>query len=104
MPRDIMNRIFYLFFITLFLLGCDQFERYDSEFNNYAELSKSKSLKGGWVPKLIPKDAVVIKESHYIDQTSVILSFEFTEDFKEKLDEICSKSSIPDIQFSNINA
>ncbi len=99
-----MNKIFFITFITLLFFGCDQFERYDSQFKNYEELIKSQSWKGGWVPKIVPKDAVNIKESHYIDHSSVILSFEFSNDFKGKLDGICKEINFNDIQFSNINA
>jgi hypothetical protein len=102
-PR-IMKRL--LIIIILFLIsGCDFFERHDSHFNDYAELTNSQSWKGGWAPKLIPKDSINIHESHDIDTNSVIFSFDFSGNFKDQLDKICGKKTgYDDIQFANINA
>jgi hypothetical protein len=99
-----MFRAFYIILIPLFLFACDHIERFDNQFENYADLTNSKAWKGGWVPKIIPKDAFNIKESHYIDRTSVILSFDFSDNFKSKLDEICNKKNAHEIRFSDINA
>ena len=99
-----MVRVFYIILIPLFLFACDRIERFDSQFETYTGLTNSKVWKGGWVPKTIPQDAFNINESHYIDRTSVILTFEFLDDFKSKLDKICSKKNGHEIQFSSIDA
>ena len=100
----LMNRVLPAILLLFFIFGCDLLERYDSQFNNYSELTNSKSWKGGWVPKQIPKDAVNIKESHYIDRSSVILAFDFSEDFKGELDKNCDNKNVHEIKFANIDA
>ena len=99
-----INRIYTSILLLLILLvsGCDFFERKDNKYKDYSEAIESQSWKGGWLPELLPKDAINIFESHYIDRPSVIVSFEFTGDFKAVLDNKCTKT--PHIKFADMNA
>lgn len=99
-----MNRLLIIVAVFLLFLGCNYLEQYDSHYANYTEVVNSQSWKGGWIPKLLPKDAVNIQESHYIDRTSVILVFDFSKDFKSKLDKICNNKKKANIQFAIMNA
>ena len=101
-----MNRINTSIFLILILLvsSCSFFERLDNKYNDYSEAIESQSWKGGWLPELLPKDAIKIFELHYIDRSSVIVSFEFTEDFRTILDSKCSKTDGYHIKFADMKA
>ena len=91
--------IFNIFLFCLVISSCNSVERFDNQYKDYAEAIESQSWKGGWLPRLLPKDAVNISESHYIDRPSIIVSFEFRENFKTVLDAACTKTDGYHIEF-----
>ena len=82
--------------------GCS--ERLDNKYLDYSEAIESQSWKGGWLPRLLPKDAVNISESHYSDRSSIIVSFEFRENFETVLDAKCKKTDGYHIEFADMTA
>ena len=90
--------------LILSIANCGLLERFDNKYANYSEAVKSQSWKGGWLPDLLPKDAINIFESHYIDRSSVIVAFEFAEDFKTILNNKCKKTDGYHIKFADMKA
>jgi hypothetical protein len=94
-----------IFIMVIFSISsCGWFERFDNSYSSYSEATESQSWKGGWLPHLLPKDARNILESHYVDRSSVIVSFEFTEDFRAVLDAKCRKTEGHHMRFADMNA
>ena len=94
-----------IFLILAFLISsCDCIERFDNKYTDYSEATESQSWKGGWLPEILPKDATNIFESHYLDRSSAIVSFEFTEDFKTILEDKCTKTDGYHMKFADMKA
>jgi hypothetical protein len=61
--------------ITLWMLH--RFENPSSEFASYSDLAASGLIQQGWVPKIIPRSAYAISETHNLDTNVVRLWFSF---------------------------
>lgn len=98
---------YYLVIIfSLFLLySC--FEQFYSGFDNYDEMIKSSSYKGGWIPKNIPSSAKNIHEWHDLDTNLGYGSFNFDtvdfDNFIAKMDSIQTNKIMIDPIFDNRN-
>ena len=99
-----MNRLSFVVFTSLLMSGCSLFEKADHRYPSYVAAVQSQSWKGGWFPGLLPKDALNIRESHWIDRSSVIVSFEFGGDFKALLGTRCARLGGLEIKFSDMKA
>ena len=55
-----------------------KFENPESEFANYSEMEASGLIEAGWIPKIIPKSAFEIHETHNVDTNTVRVSFRFS--------------------------
>lgn len=62
-------------FAALFMLSV--FENPTSEFATYSEMEASGIIEAGWIPKIIPKSAFEISETHNMDTNIVRISFRF---------------------------
>jgi hypothetical protein len=100
-----MVKIFILIVSVFAFAACELTERFDSNYKNYNEAIDSNSWKGHWLPRQLPEDAINILESHYVDSSRTIATFEFSVDFREKLKNDCKENNrIDNIKFANMNA
>ena len=63
-------------FAALYMLKT--IENPSSEFATYAEMEASGLMEARWIPKIIPKSAFEISETHNVDTNIVRISFRFS--------------------------
>lgn len=69
-----------LLIATLFIIAClnnSCNETISTEFATYQALEESNYLQKGWIPRVLPRDAINIKEMHNIDNNRTYGCFEF---------------------------
>ena len=59
------------------LLALSRFENPTNTFADYSEMAASETMAAGWIPKVIPRSAYEIFETHNLDNNKVNISFKF---------------------------
>ena len=55
----------------------DTFENPTSHFATYEEMEASGLMQAGWIPRILPRSAYEITETHNLDTSIVRMSFRF---------------------------
>ena len=81
--------IAYLFTVV----GCS--ERIESFYETFDDAEKSGAVEKGWIPSVLPKSSVTIKEIHDLDSNNVWLCFEIKNiednDFLRSIEKVSSE-------------
>ncbi|PJZ57225.1 hypothetical protein [Leptospira barantonii] len=88
------------FIICILLISCT--ERISSNFQNYAEMRKSESYLNGWIPNVIPDDAVDIYEVHDLDTNSIFIKFICRDELKFKNLKLINNFRISEDQIDSL--
>ena len=60
------------------LVMLNRLENPVTEFANYEEMINSDLMRSGWIPKVLPKSAYAITETHNLDTNLVQIEFKYT--------------------------
>ena len=79
--------------IPLAIISCSQELILEEFYADWDAAEQSGSIRRGWIPNWLPKEAINIREKHDLDSSAVAISFDHADQIFQFKKVVCEKGS-----------